>query len=35
VLCLEVKVAAFFIFVCVWKLGTEFLHVPAQAYGAW
>jgi hypothetical protein len=35
VLCLEVNVTAFFIFVCVWKLGTEFLYVPAQAYGAW
>jgi hypothetical protein len=35
VLCLEVKVAAFFVFVCMWKLATEFLHVPAQAYGAW
>jgi hypothetical protein len=35
VLCLEVNVAAFFFFVCVWKLGTELLHVPAQAYGAW
>ena len=34
-LCLEVNVAAFFGFVCVWKLATEFLHVPAQAYGAW
>jgi hypothetical protein len=31
VLCLEVNVAAFFIFACVWKLGTEFLCVPAQA----
>jgi hypothetical protein len=35
VLCLEVNVAAFFLFVCAWKLGTEFFHVPAQAYGAW
>jgi hypothetical protein len=35
VLCLEVQVAAFFMFVCVWKLATEFLHLPAQAYGAW
>jgi hypothetical protein len=35
VLCLEVNVAAFFFFVCVWKIGTELLHVPAQAYGAW
>jgi hypothetical protein len=35
VLCLEVQVAAFFMFVCVWKLATEFLHLRAQAYGAW
>jgi hypothetical protein len=35
VLCLEVRVATFFLFVCLWKLGTEWLHVPAQAYGAW
>ena len=35
VLCLEVKVTAFFVFVCVWKLATEFLYVPARAYGAW
>jgi hypothetical protein len=35
VLCLEVQVATFFLFVCAWKLGTEFLYVPAQAYGAW
>jgi hypothetical protein len=34
-LCLEAKVTAFFVFVCVWKLATEFLYVPAQAYGAW
>jgi hypothetical protein len=33
--CLEAKRPAFFLFVCAWKLGTEFLHVPAQAYGAW
>jgi hypothetical protein len=33
--CLEVRQPAFFIFVCAWKLGTEFLYVPAQAYGAW
>jgi hypothetical protein len=32
--CLEVEVAAFFVFVCAWKLATEFLYVPAQAYGA-
>jgi hypothetical protein len=35
VLCLEVNVVAFFFFVCGWKLGTELLHVPGQAYGAW
>jgi hypothetical protein len=35
VLCLMAMWPAFFIFVCAWKLGTEFLHVPAQAYGAW
>jgi hypothetical protein len=34
-LCLEVQVAPFFLFVCLWKLGTELLYVPAQAYGAW
>jgi hypothetical protein len=34
-LCLRVNVVSFFIFVCVWKLGTEFLFVPAHAYGAW
>jgi hypothetical protein len=34
-LCLQVTVAAFFVFVCVWKLATESLCVPAQAYGAW
>lgn len=34
-LCLQVKVTAFFVFVCVWKLTTEFFYVPAQAYGAW
>jgi hypothetical protein len=34
-LCLVATRPAFFIFVCAWKLGTEFLHVPAQAYGAW
>jgi hypothetical protein len=33
--CLEAVRPAFFLFVCAWKLGTEFLHVPAQAYGAW
>jgi hypothetical protein len=35
VLCLEVSAAGFFVFVCAWKLATEFLYVPAQAYGAW
>jgi hypothetical protein len=35
VLCLGMPVSAFFLFVCVWKLGTEWLYVPAQAYGAW
>ena len=35
VLCLQATRPAFFVFVCAWKLGTEFLHVPAQAYGAW
>jgi hypothetical protein len=35
VLCLQAAWPAFFVFVCAWKLGTEFLHVPAQAYGAW
>ena len=34
-LCLEVQVTAFFVFVCVWKLASEFLYVPARAYGAW
>jgi hypothetical protein len=34
-LCLEVQVATFFLFVCIWKLGTELLYVPAQTYGAW
>jgi hypothetical protein len=35
VLCLQATWPAFFLFVCAWKLGTEFLYVPAQAYGAW
>jgi hypothetical protein len=35
VLCLQATRPTFFVFVCAWKLGTEFLHVPAQAYGAW
>jgi hypothetical protein len=34
-LCLGVPFSAFFLFVYVWKLGTELLYVPAQAYGAW
>jgi hypothetical protein len=34
-LCLQATWPAFFLFVGAWKLGTEFLHVPAQAYGAW
>ena len=34
-LCLEVQVVAFFVFACVWKLASEFLYVPAGAYGAW
>jgi len=33
--CLGVRCRAFFLAVCVWKLGMEFLYVPAQAYGAW
>jgi hypothetical protein len=33
--CLQATGPAFFLFVCAWKLGTECLHVPAQAYGAW
>ncbi len=35
VLCLGVKVAAFFVFVCGGKLATEFLYVSARTYGAW
>ena len=35
VLCLVATWPGFFLFVCAWKLGTEFLHVPAEAYGAW
>jgi hypothetical protein len=35
VLCLWVNVVPFFLFVCAWKLGTEWLFVPAHAYGAW
>jgi hypothetical protein len=34
-LCLEVQISAFCMFVCVWKLTSEFLYVPAQAHGAW
>jgi hypothetical protein len=34
-LCLEVQVTAFFMVVCLWKLTSEFLYVPARAYGAW
>lgn len=34
ILCLEIQVEAFFVFLCVWKLATELLHVPAQAFGA-
>jgi hypothetical protein len=34
-LCVQVTRPAFFVSVCAWKLGTEGLHVPAQAYGAW
>jgi hypothetical protein len=34
-LCLRATWPAFFLFVCAWKLGTEGLYVPAQAYGAW
>jgi hypothetical protein len=35
VLCLVATWPAFFVLVCAWKLGTEGLYVPAQAYGAW
>ena len=35
VLCLEVQVTAFCMFICVWKLGSEWLSVPARASGAW
>ena len=34
-LCLLATWPVFFLFVCTWKLGTEGLPVPAQAYGAW
>ena len=33
--CLVVPFSPFFLFVCLWKLSTELLYVPAQAYGAW
>jgi hypothetical protein len=33
--CLWANGMTFFLCVCVWKLGTEFLYVPAQVYGAW
>jgi hypothetical protein len=33
--CLVAQGTPFFLFVCVWKLGTELCYVPAQAYGAW
>jgi hypothetical protein len=35
VLCLAVTSTTFFLVVFLWKLGTELLYVPAQAYGAW
>lgn len=35
VLCLGVNAMPFFLLVCVWKLGSEWLFVPTQAYGAW
>jgi hypothetical protein len=35
VLCVQATWPPFFAFVWAWKLGTEFLHVPAHAYGAW
>jgi hypothetical protein len=35
VLCVAVTSPAFFLGVFGWKLGTEWLYVPAQAYGAW
>jgi hypothetical protein len=35
VCCLGVTWSRFFLFVCAWKLSTEGLYVPAQAYGAW
>jgi hypothetical protein len=33
--CLVAQGTPFFLFVFVWKLGTELLYVPAQTYGAW
>jgi hypothetical protein len=35
VLCLGVTSTTFFLFIFLWKLGSELLYVPAQAYGAW
>jgi hypothetical protein len=35
VLCLMVTSTAFFLVIFLWKLGSELLYVPAQAYGAW
>jgi hypothetical protein len=35
VLCLVATWPPFFLFVCAWKLGTEGLYGPAQAYMAW
>ena len=35
VLCLVVTSTAFFLFVFLWKLGSELLFVSVQAYGAW
>jgi hypothetical protein len=35
VLCLGVTSTTFFLVVFLWKLGSEWLYVPAQAYGAW
>jgi hypothetical protein len=33
--CLVAQSATFFLLVDVWKLSTELLYMPAQAYGAW
>jgi hypothetical protein len=35
ILCVVVTSTAFFLFVFLWKLGSEWLYVLAQAYGAW